>query len=131
MSAFIMAKETNNPTLTRAVLRRVDREQLRDVATHGADAGWSGFTYYTDTCAFYRKHRKAIMQRLAEDAESMGTDWLEMVAGFRCLKGLELTPSQVSAACYGEGEEDVRTQVENALTWYVLEAVALELNPDL
>ena len=131
MQTHVKIGDTNNPTLTRAVLARVDRDTLRQVAEHGADAGWAGFSYYSDTCAFYRKHGKAIMQRLAEDAENMGMDWLEVVAGFRCLEGMELTPSQVAQACYGEGDDDVRTQVENALAWYALETVARELHPDL
>lgn len=131
MNTQIKISETNQPTLTRAVLARVGRDALEDVARHGADAGWSGFTYYTDTCRFYRRHRKAIMQRLAEDADSMGVDWLAMVAGFNCLRPLELTPRQVAAACYGEGDEDIRQQVENALAWYTLETVARELNPEI
>lgn len=131
MSTQIKISETNQPTLTRAVLARVDREQLADVARHGADAGWPGFTYYKDTCRFYRRHRKAIMQRLAEDADSMGMDWLAVVAGFNCLRSLELTPSQVAKAYYGEGDKDIQQQVENALAWYTLETVARELNPEV
>ena len=48
----------NIPDLVDAVRDHsgLDEEQLCEVADHGADAGWPGFTYYSDTSAFMAAH---------------------------------------------------------------------------
>ena len=35
--------------------RNLSKGQLKDLAAHGADAGWPGLTYYKDTCKLYEK----------------------------------------------------------------------------
>lgn len=47
--------------LIRAVVRQAGgwadfKEMARDVANHGADAGFHGFTYYHDTESFTKRH---------------------------------------------------------------------------
>ncbi len=54
--------DTRFPRLTAAIRRRLTLDQLRDVASHGADAGWAGFTYYTDTLRFFSDHKKDILK---------------------------------------------------------------------
>jgi hypothetical protein len=61
-------------TVTRAITRQLSRDELTAVASHGADAGWHGFTYHRDTDAFYRKHRSAINTRVLEMAKEFGMD---------------------------------------------------------
>ena len=93
---------------------------LHDVLNHGADIGFSGFTYYTDTQAFYQANKDDIKAVLRDDARSQGKDGIySLVAGFNCL---DLTPDEVADAMHGEGDDVV--QVENALAWYALESVA-------
>ncbi len=81
----IKVSDTRFPRITRAVLRHVDREQLRDVANHGADSGWSGFTYYSDTCAFFKAHKADILALAKQSADDLGEEMLAMIRGFRCL----------------------------------------------
>ena len=81
-------------------------ETLRDVASHGADAGFPGFTYYSDTGNFYSAHKALIWEALAEDAEDFGYDSVtDFVASFNT-------------------KAHDATQFENLLAWYALERVA-------
>lgn len=135
--AQIKVKETRFPRLTQAILRRLDREQLADVARHGADSGWSGFTYYTDTCAFYKAHKADILKMAEDLASALGEDMLHMIQNFRCLtsgsypnRKPDFSQSEIAEALYsGRGEHS--HLIRNAMAWFALEEVARELNPDL
>lgn len=119
-----------NKNLIKAVRRQLAsenkqefRDTLSDVARHGADVGWHGFTYYSETCAFWRKNKEEIISLLYEDSENFGAGILEMVKGFNCLNGL-YSVDEIGAVIYG-GEEN--TDIENALAWYALESVAFAM----
>src|SRR2546429_4315876 len=47
---------------------------IRDAATHGADSGFGGFTYYGDTSEFYSNNKALLWELLADDAEEFGFD---------------------------------------------------------
>lgn len=134
------AQTTRQPSLTNAVLNQLgldisnpdDVSTLQDIASHSADAGWSGFMYYSDTCAFFQANKADIIARLKEDGSEFGIDPLAMVAGFGCLKDEKLSSFDVSEAIYSpDGDENTRTLVQNALAWYALEEIARELCPDV
>ncbi len=86
----------------------MEDEQILEVAQHGADVGWPGFTYYKDTSAFYRENAEVIWQFLCEDAESMGSP---SVFAFMAEFG------------QAQGVDDCTT-FENLLSWYALERAA-------
>lgn len=95
--------------LRAAVIRQLGgMETFKEVVRHPtADSGWLGFTYYTDTVAFYERHREAIFALLDEDAESQGVSIPALIASF--------------------GGADAVTDYDtfaNLLAWYTLEAVA-------
>lgn len=98
---------------------------LSDVASHGADTGWCGFTNYTDTVAFTEAHRAAIMQQAEQDADDFGTEGgsIALIAGFRYIEAAGLSVSAVARAIY-DADDDDRTVVMNSLAWYALESVA-------
>ena len=152
-SAREIAEQLNTDvSLVRAIIRKVSRESLEDVVNHGADSGFCGFSYYSDTSRFFRNHRKAIVAMVLSDAEAHEQSPVDFVASFNCLAGRELsevarrmggawlgsqrydaahaervaiaeyTPS-VARCLYGKLTEDDYT-VENALAWYALESVA-------
>ena len=64
LSDFV--KQSTVPAkLIRAVVRQVgcweDFQQIaKDVASHGADCGYNGFTYYVDTVAFTNLYNTSI-----------------------------------------------------------------------
>ena len=106
-------------------------ESAEDIANHGADAGWNGFIYYTETAPFARRHRKMILSRLIEDCEEMGeSSPAEMVQSFKCV-GKDFSFHEINQVLYtgrcddfdaesGNGED----MILNALAWYLLEDVA-------
>ncbi len=133
MKTQIKVQDTRFPRMTRAILRQLDREDLESVAAHGADAGWCGFSYYTETVAFFKAHKSDILKLAEEIASDMGEDMIAMIRGFRCLgySGKpDYTTSEIAEAIYsGRGESaDI---IRNALAWFALEEVARELNPEL
>lgn len=133
MTTPIKVDQTRFPKLTRAILRRLDREQLEDVARNGADAGWSGFCYYHETVAFYKAYKADILKLAEEMASDLGEDIMTMISGFRCLGSSgkpDYTLTEIGEALYsGRGES--AAVIRNAMAWFALEEVARELNPDL
>ena len=129
-SAYSIVKGYPYPTLARGVLRALScyrgnelLDALRDVSTHGADSGWSGFTYYSETVAFWKNHRKGIVARLFDDAEEMGEAGPSfLVKSFVCLND-EYTTDECAKALYGRYDEKL-DMIYNALAWYALEDVA-------
>ena len=114
--------------LIRAVSRQIGSweyftESAQDIQNHGADGGWNGFTWYTDTCKFYRRNRAAILAMLESLADDLGEDLLSLVASFNCLRQYKLTQNEVAQALYLSKGEWVDT-VQNAMAWFALEEVA-------
>lgn len=81
---------------------------LEDVASHGADTGWGGFTYTQECVEFFDKHENAIMEMAQEDADSFGySNVAELVATF------------------GRADmADTMDGYKNLMAWYALEEVA-------
>lgn len=103
-------------------------ETLRDVARGGADAGFGGFCYYSETTSFYRKHKTLIVELVEDMANDFGENPIEMVFRFRCLNQ-EFTQAEVAKVLYGPWkDDDAHTMVGNALAWFALEAVAREFD---
>ena len=99
-----------------------------DAASHGADSGFSGFTYYRDTIVFALRHRRAIAQMVRDMASDLGEEPIRMVKGFRCLADLEDADEAIALALYGgrARSKDVADSVDlalNALAWFALEEV--------
>ena len=94
------------------------------VSKVGADSGFGGFIYYTDTIAFFRKHRKNIVALAEYLADEMGEDAVTMVKNFRCLNGF-YEYSDIAKAMYGNFNDE-HTEIYNALSWFALEEVANE-----
>jgi rubrerythrin len=83
-------------------------DTLRDLAEHGADAGFPGITYYRDTAAMYDAHAEEIWDALAEDADDMGL----------------AHPLALVATFGGAANVHSQDQLANLLTWYMAERVA-------
>lgn len=120
------AKESHiNAQLIRAVIRQIGgfdsfKQSARDVANHGANGGFSGFIYYTDTNAFFKRNKAAILECAKALANDLGEDVFAMIAGFNCLKTDAVA---VSEAIHNPRTNDPEN-VRNALAWFALEEVA-------
>lgn len=115
--------------LIRATVRQVGgfdsfTEIASDVANHGADSGFSGFTYYADVVKFSERNKAAILEACRDMASDLGEPGAySMIAGFNCLKDLELSGDAVADTIHDKRAEDY-TQIMNALAWFALEEVS-------
>jgi len=82
---------------------------MRDVASHGADTGWPGFTYTMDCVEFHDANEDAIWELLYEDGVAQGDH--DSVAEF------------IGTFHRKDMGNDLRS-LKNLLAWYTLEAVA-------
>ena len=129
-----------NQNLIDAVITQLNCEDdelnstMADIASHGADAGFSGFIYHSETCKFARDNMAAIYAHAKDEAADFGVDPLEMVAGFGCLRG-EFPAFEVASVIHNDIDDATRndgaeTAVLNALAWYALESAALDYDKD-
>lgn len=105
-------------------------ETARDAGKHGADSGWGGFIYYSETVPWAKRHRRAILacaQAMADDCGVASVS--QMVADFGCVKG-NATAMEVESVLMGAGDDDLQTIVWNALAWFALEEVGRAIEGD-
>jgi hypothetical protein len=92
------------------------------VCNGGADGGFSGFVYYTETRAFFSDNERLIMRMAREMADEFGQGLSEFIASFNCLHGY--TTADVEAWREDDADDDTACQIGNALAWFTLEEVA-------
>ena len=111
--------------------------QFENCAEHGANAGFCGFIYYSDTIAFYKANCQDIVNHMELTAAELGTDIFSMVQGFGVFRNSEKpTVLEIGRALFGTGKfRDELTSLYNVFAWYALEEVSrtwyryLEENP--
>ena len=123
----------NNSRLSESMIRAVVRqcggwesfcEMASDVANHGAGGGFNGFVYYSDTVTFAKRHKAVILEACKEIADDIGESGAySMIAGFNCLKDMELTGDTVADAIHSSKHKD-KMQIMNALSLFALEEVS-------
>lgn len=124
-----MNTKLQNAVIRQLGLTRKDEEltsTLENICNHGISGGFSGFIYYTDTIAFFKKNRKAIIELVREMAQDFGQNPIDMVSGFNCLTDDFETREEIARALYGRLHSD-DTQVPNALAWFAAEEAARSL----
>lgn len=84
---------------------------IEDLAEHGADAGFPGLSYYSDTIKLYEKYEREIWEALDEDADGMGSKNILDFIG--TLSGAD-----------NVADED---QFKNLLVWYMAERTARQV----
>jgi hypothetical protein len=110
---------------------------LKDCSSHGADAGFTGFSYYSETIRFFRKHRFNIVSHMEQTAAECGTDIISMVQNFGVFRNNDKpTTSEVGRALWDSSNywPELNT-LYNVFAWYALEEIShtwyryLEDNP--
>lgn len=99
-----------------------DYKQLEGLRS--ADAGYSGFIYYSDTHEFAMRNRKKIVALLNETAESFGEEVVSMVKNFGVFKGKMDNYELQDLYKYLGGGRPEQGQVTNVMAWFALEEVA-------
>lgn len=105
---------------------------LEDVANNGADAGFVGFSNYSDTCKFFDDNKGLIMEQLLEDRVSVGySSLIEMLSSFKCFKDVDIY--KIIAFLVNSDDESNSEQrtLKNGLAWYALETVAQQLEEQI
>ena len=103
-------------------------ETMNDIASNGAEGGFSGFIYYRETCQFSRDNMAEIYRHAKDQAADFGVDPLEMIAGFNCLHG-EFPAFEIASVIHDDIDDATRNDgadvaILNALAWYALEEAA-------
>lgn len=117
--------------LIKAVKRQTGRDwaefqdELKNVSASpcGAAGGFSGFIYYSETVAFWRRNRKVITEQLNELALSLGENVMSMVMSFGGIKDGDFSEDEIGRALYGRYDDELQ-QIYNVFAWYALEEVA-------
>ena len=129
--------KTSIPSLARAVKATVGSDYIEDLASHGADAGFPGITYYNDTIAFFKRHREDIVKLVNDSASELSEEPIVLVRSFRCLHGHSMNEITASIArcLYSERLSDSNDSLDyivaNALCWFACEEMARQMCPDL
>jgi hypothetical protein len=100
---------------------------LADCSKHGADAGFTGFSYYTDTVDFFIKHRQDIIKHMEHNAEQAGVDVITYVLNFTQYRNnkFALTPSEIDKALWDITKiHSELTDLYNVFSWYTLEEIS-------
>jgi len=92
------------------LLKNFEHNELVDIANYGAQNGFHGLIYYSETTKLYRQYKENIWDMLYEDADSQGLTVTELIDSFNGSKNVN--------------NED---QFENLLVWYAAEKVAWEV----
>lgn len=77
--------ESLKTDIARCVLKQLktDKEEFvrsmtSDIVNYGADTGWNGFIYYSDTTEFFEKNEKVIKQRVYELEKEYGCNYEDL-----------------------------------------------------
>jgi len=120
-----------NENLKQAVLEQLGfseidqdcKDTLSDICNYGIDGGFTGFIYYDDTCIFYDRNKKEILELLKFYASEFDITICEFIAGFNCLN---LETQEVELFFINNDTEN-ETQIKNALAWFACEEVARDI----
>jgi hypothetical protein len=98
-------------TFRKWLLATLSKDELADLARHGADAGWQGLTYTRDTVELFDAYGDEIWDMAYEVAEQYGTkNVLEFIAGFQ----------RADMASSLDG-------FKNLMVWFAAETIAQEV----
>jgi hypothetical protein len=108
--------------LINAVVKRIGKESIEDVINHGADCGFNGFIYYSDTHKFAMYYRKDILELCEYMVDAVGYKNVhDMVMSFRCV--INDNENYTDLCKYIGGGRLEQCTITNAMAWFALEEV--------
>ena len=107
-------------------------EVCEDIVTNGAMAGWPGFTNNYDCLMFWENNKEEIIRNIDEFTLNYGGDMGGFAGAIR-LYHSDITDGDLAMFLAGiqtrdSDEESVRYMVANAVVWWVLECVAVDID---
>lgn len=98
------------------------KEIAQDVANHGANCGFGGWTWHNETEKFYEDNKDEILATLEEAADDFGFDsFVGMIKGFNVYQHTLVSTNEVIKALYTGVDTDT---VRNSVSWFILEEAA-------
>jgi hypothetical protein len=99
--------------------------QLENCALHGSNIGFPGFTYNSDTVAFFRNNRRDIANHMEQTAEELGTDIISMVQNFGAFCNSDKpTAGEIGKALWDSRFSPNFTDLYDIFARYALEEVS-------
>ena len=93
------------------MLNQFTHNELADLCNYGAQGGFPGLIYYSETTALYDQYRDDIWEMLEEDRDQCGyQSCSELIASFNGAKNV--------------GSDE---QYKNLLVWYTAERIAFDI----
>ena len=102
---------------------------LLDCSNHGANIGFTGFSYYSDTVKFFKKHQIDIVSHLEKTAVKLGVDLISFILNFKEFRTSDdpPTPSNVGKALWDKSKTYPElTELYNAFSWYTLKQLSIK-----
>lgn len=113
-------------TLINGVINQLGgTDYVEDANSHGMDAGFPGFTYYSDTHKFAMRYRKLIVKLLEDSADQLGEEVVGMVSNFGCFRrnGGMNNDDRKELYKYLGGGKCEESSVTNLMAWFAAEEV--------
>ena len=105
-----MTTETKPATFREWFKQNLAKDYGRDIANHGADAGYPHIRYTADTVELFDQYGDEIWEMAVEEAENMGCkNVAEMIAGFK-------RADRIGSLA----------KFKNLMVWYAVERLARE-----
>ncbi|WP_461257223.1 DUF7222 domain-containing protein [Treponema sp. R80B11-R83G3] len=110
---------------------------FKNCTEHGAKAGFTGFSCYSETIKFFKNHQTDIVSHMENLANEIGIDIISMVQNFGVFYQKDKPSiSKVGKALWDNSKnyKDLK-ELYNVFSWYVLEEISntwyryLEDNP--
>jgi len=120
----VLKENENMAVLINAVISRIGMNSVSDVNNHGADTGFSGFIYYSETHKFAIRYRKQICVMLENMADDMGEDIIAMVGSFGVFRNFGMdSDDKKDLYRYLSGAKVDQGAITNVMAWFALEEV--------
>jgi hypothetical protein len=99
-------------------------DSVEDINSHGINAGFAGFTYYSDTHQFAIKNRKQIIGMLEYSADQLGEDVVSMVSNFGVFRTSKMdSQDKKDLYIYLGGGKPAQGAITNVMAWFAAEEV--------
>ena len=122
--ARVLRDNPQHAKLIRAVLKRIDKENIPDINRNGISGGYGNFIRYADTHKFAMYYRHAIIVMLEEAAGMLSEDVVTMVSHFGVYRkrGISADDRRDLYLYLGYGRpKDVH--LTNLMAWFAAEEV--------
>ena len=127
--AQVLRDNPQHAKLIRAVLKRIDKENIPDINRNGISERYWNFNHYADTHKFAMYYRKAIIVMLEECADYLGEEVVSMVSKFGVFYNHRTKTSSMDdddrrdLYLYLGGGKPKYHQIPNLMAWFAAEEV--------